>query len=149
MKRRLNLATLGMAALLAWGVGVHAQGVSDEEAVGAAVERLRLAMIDPDRSALDELVADELSYGHSGGRVDTKASFIGDLMSAKSDFVSIELIAQSVRVVGDVALVRHRLRGATLDQGKPGQVDLHVLLVWHRHDGQWRLLARQAVRTPA
>lgn len=149
MKRRLNLATLGLAALLAWGPGVHAQGVSDEEAVGAAVERLRLAMIDPDRAALDKLVADELSYGHSGGRVDTKASFIGDLMSAKSDFVSIELTAQSVRVVGDVALVRHRLTGATLDQGKPGQVDLHVLLVWHRHDGQWRLLARQAVRTPA
>ena len=149
MKRRLNLAACGLAALLAWAPALHAQGVPDEQAVGAAVERLRVAMVDPDRAALEALVADELSYGHSGGRVDNKASFVGDLLSAKSDFVSIELSAQSVRVVGDVAVVRHRLTGATLDQGKPGQVDLHVLLVWHKREGQWRLLARQAVRTPA
>lgn len=106
-------------------------------------------MVDPERTTLEALVADELSYGHSGGRVDTKASFVGDLLSAKSDFVSIELSAQNVRVVGDVAVVRHRLTGQTLDQGKLGQVDLQVLLVWHLRDGQWRLLARQAVRTPA
>lgn len=149
MKRRLNLAACGLAALLTWAPAIQAQNLSDEQAVGAAVERLRVAMVDPDRATLEALVADELSYGHSGGRVDTKASFVGDLLSAKSDFVSIELGAQSVRVVGDVAVVRHRLTGATLDQGKPGQVDLHVLLIWQKREGQWRLLARQAVRTPA
>ena len=146
MKRRLNLAACGLAALLVWGPGVHAQGVSAEQAVAAAVERLRLVMVDPDRATLDTLVADELSYGHSGGRVDTKASFVGDLLSAKSDFVSIELSAQSVRVVGDAAVVRHHFIGQMLDHGKTSQVDLQVLMVWQQRDGQWRLLARQAVR---
>jgi len=147
MQRRLNLAACALAAFLVWAPAAQAQ--SAEQTVAAAVERLRLAMVDPERTTLEALVADELSYGHSGGRVDTKASFVGDLLSAKSDFVSIELSAQNVRVVGDVAVVRHRLTGQTLDQGKPGQVDLQVLLVWHLRDGQWRLLARQAVRTPA
>lgn len=77
-------------------------------AVTAAAERLRVAMIDPTPAALGALVADDLSYGHSGGRVDTKASFIADLMDGKSDFVTLVVTDQTVKVTGDTAVVRDR-----------------------------------------
>jgi hypothetical protein len=122
-------------------------GASAEPAVAAAAERLRVAMIDPTPAALGALVADDLSYGHSGGRVDTKDSFIGDLVAGKSDFVSITITEQTIKVVGgDTAIVRHTLAADTLDSGKPGKVALKILGIWKKQGNDWKLLARQAVR---
>jgi hypothetical protein len=128
-------------------VPVGGGGASAEPAVAAAAERLRIAMIDPTPGALGALVAEDLSYGHSGGRVDTKASFIGDLVAGKSDFVSITITDQTIKVVdGQTAIVRHTLAADTLDSGKPGKVALKILGVWQKQGGDWKLLARQAVR---
>ena len=118
-------------------------------AVAAAAEKLRLAMIDPTPVALNPLLADELSYGHSGGKVDTKTSFIADLLSGASDFVTIAITDQTVRIVGNDAIVRHTLSADTNDSGKPGKVTIKSLGVWQKQAGQWKLLARQAVRPPA
>jgi hypothetical protein len=121
----------------------------DSTAVAAAAEKLRIAMVDPTPAGLDALVATDLSYGHSGGKVDTKASFIADLLDGKSDFVTIAITDQTIKVVDDVALVRHTLTADTNDAGKPGKVAIKILGVWHKQGGQWKLLARQAVRPPA
>jgi hypothetical protein len=93
-------------------------------------------------------VADDLSYGHSGGKVDTKASFIADLMSGASDFVTIAITDQSIKLVDNVAIVRHTLTADTNDSGKPGKVSIKILGVWQKQGGDWKLLARQAVRPP-
>ena len=120
---------------------------SAQPAVAAAAERLRIAMIDPTAAALGALVSDDLSYGHSGGKVDTKASFISDLLDGKSDFVSITITDQTIKVVdGNTAIVRHTLAADTIDSGKPGKVALKILGVWQKQGGDWKLLARQAVR---
>jgi ketosteroid isomerase-like protein len=55
---------------------------------------------------------------------------------------------QSVRVVDNAAIVRHTLTGDTNDSGKPGKVGIKMLQVWQKQGGQWKLLARQAVRAP-
>ena len=119
-------------------------------AVAAAAEKLRLAMIDPTPAALNALVADDLSYGHSGGKVDTKASFVGDLVDGKSDFVTIAISEQTIKVIDNVAIVRHTLTADTNDSGKPGKVSIKILGVWQQQGpgGDWKLLARQAVRPP-
>ena len=114
--------------------------------VTAFTERLRLAMISPSATALADLFADDLSYGHSDGKLDTKASISCSLLDGSSDFTTIDISEQTVSVNGDVAIVRHRLVADTNDSGRPGHVKLKILLVWQRHDGDWRLLARQAVR---
>lgn len=149
MMRKLFL-TAAAAALVAGCAGMPAGGgANDTAAVAAAAEKLRVAMVDPTREALSALVADELSYGHSGGKIDTKASFIADLLDAKSDFVTIAINEQTVKVVGDAAIVRHTLVADTNDAGKPGKVNIKILHVWQKQGGQWKLLARQAVRPPA
>ncbi len=118
----------------------------DEQAVAAAVESLRKAMVDPDKAALDALVLDELTYGHSNGLIQDKAAFEEALLSKSFDFVTIDLSAQTVTVIGSTAWVRHTLNAATNDGGKPGSAHLSVLLVWLKQKGRWRLFARQAVK---
>jgi len=140
-------AAVAIAALTGCAASAPAgASASSEPSVAAAAERLRLAMIDPTPAALAPLVADDLSYGHSGGRVDTKDSFIGDLLAGKSDFVTIAITDQTIKVVGNTALVRHTLTADTNDSGKPGKVQIKILGVWQQQGGSWRLLARQAVR---
>ncbi|MCZ8221307.1 MAG: nuclear transport factor 2 family protein [Acidovorax sp.] len=141
--------TIAALAGCAANAQAPASSASAEQAVAAAAEKLRVAMIDPTPAALSALVADDLSYGHSGGRVDTKDSFIGDLVAGKSDFVTIAITDQSIKVVGSSAIVRHTLTADTNDSGKPGKVQIKILGVWQQQGGQWRLLARQAVRTAA
>ena len=118
----------------------------DEKAVSAAVESLRKALIDPDKTTLDALVLDELTYGHSNGNLQDKATFEEALLNKSSDFVTIDLTGQTIKVVGNTAWVRHTLSATTNDGGKPGTAHLSVLLVWLKQKGQWRLFARQAVK---
>jgi ketosteroid isomerase-like protein len=118
----------------------------DEQAVSAAVESFRKAMIDPDKTTLDNLVFDELTYGHSNGLIQDKAAFEEALLSKSSDFVTIDVSQQTIKVVGNTAWVRHILTATTNDGGKAGTAHLSVLLVWQKQKGAWRLFARQAVK---
>jgi len=142
-------AALGAAILLGIAAAPVLAQPADSQAVTSAAEKLRVAMVDPDQATLSGLVGESLSYGHSGGRIDTKTSFIGDLLDKKSDFVSISITDQTVHVSGDVAVIRHTLSGETLDNGKQGTVLLKVLQVWQKQGGHWKLIARQAVKAAA
>lgn len=62
-----------------------------EKKVGGAVESLKTAMINADKNLLEGLVADKLSYGHSGGAVDDKKAFVEKIVCGQSDFITIEL----------------------------------------------------------
>jgi ketosteroid isomerase-like protein len=140
-------AMICLLLLPAFGYRSFAQD-KEEKAVSDAVETLRKTMVDPDKAILERLVADDLSYGHSSGVVQSKTEFIEALTGGKSDFVSIDLSQQTVKVVGNTALVRHVLSAATNDGGKPGTAKLSILLVWQKQKGEWKLLARQAVKVP-
>ncbi len=128
-------------------VGAMAQS-KDEAAVTAAVENLKKAMIDGDKAGLEKITAEKLSYGHSSGKVEDKTTFVDNIVTGKSDFVTIELTNQIVSVSGDAAIVRHTLAATTNDNGNAGSVKLNILLVWQKQKGQWKLLARQAVKVP-
>ena len=117
-----------------------------EAAVTNAVEQLRMAMIDGNGPALENMVSDKLSYGHSSGYIDDKKEFVEKLASGKSDFVSINLTEQTISISGNTAIVRHILTAKTNDGGNPGDVHLRVLLIWEKKKGRWLLLARQAVK---
>ena len=117
-----------------------------ETAVTNATEQLRKAMVDGDKAALENLAAEQLSYGHSGGHIDDKKEFVAKLTGGGSDFVTIDLTEQTVSVSGKTAIVRHILKAKTNDNGKPADVNLRVILVWQKQAGKWKLLARQAVK---
>jgi ketosteroid isomerase-like protein len=118
----------------------------EEKAIGQAVEQMRLLMINPDKAKLEALAADQLTYGHSTGKLEDKAAFVEALTSGASDFITINLTDQTITVVDNTALVRHKLSADTANDGKPAKANLSVLLVWVKQKGNWQLLARQAVK---
>ena len=115
-----------------------------EGAVSAAVESLRKAMAESDQASLTKLTEDQLLYSHSSGRVENKAEFIATLVGQKSGFSAISLSDQTVNVVEDIALVRHKFVGTR--KGDGNKMNLAVLTVWRERGGQWKLLARQAAK---
>lgn len=120
----------------------------DTKTLEAAVEQLRTAMISGEKTALENIAAEQLTYGHSSGVVQNKAEFVEAIASGKSDFVTIDLSEQTAVVVNNTGIVRHILSATTNDSGKPGTVKLKILLVWTKEKGKWLLLARQAVKIP-
>ncbi|GAB3908814.1 nuclear transport factor 2 family protein [Larkinella knui] len=118
----------------------------EKQAVEQAVEKLRKGIIDADQPTLEALVTDQLTYGHSNGLLEDKAAFVKALVSKESDFVTIDLTDQTVTIVDNTAWVRHKMAGTTNNKGVAGTVKLSVLLVWVKQKGDWKLLARQAVK---
>ncbi|NML56867.1 nuclear transport factor 2 family protein [Chryseobacterium cheonjiense] len=128
-------------------VSISAQKTNDKDAVAAAAEKLRLAMISGEKSSLESLILPELTYGHSGGHIDDSKEFVEKLASKKSDFLTIDITNQTVQIVGNTAIIRHHFYATTADAGKaPGDVTLDILLVWAKVKNDWKLLARQAVK---
>jgi ketosteroid isomerase-like protein len=126
---------------------VQAQS-KDSIAVVKQVNHLAALMVDPIKADLEALVSDQLSYGHSSGKVEGKASFIESLISGNSDFIKINLTDQTIQLFGKTAIVRNKLFASTNDAGKPGEVKLALILVWQKQQKTWQLIARQAVKLP-
>src|SRR5215212_2131116 len=102
-RRQLALPALAIGFL---GVIPALAGSADEEAVAKGVEAFRGAQIAADAKAFDALCAAELSYGHSDGRVEDKATFIANATNRKTKFLSLAYQDPKIRVVGTAAIVR-------------------------------------------
>ena len=149
--QRRHVARAGIAAALLGAAasanhGAQAQS-ADERAVAQSVEALTKAMIDVDRARLEALTADQLSYGHSAGRIENKKEFIDNLASRASAFRRIDLSDQTISLVDNEAIVRHLFTAETVNPaGQVTPVKIGVLQVWQKQGGDWKLLARQAYR---
>lgn len=119
-----------------------------EKEVEAKVETLRLALIDPTEANLKAISSENLSYGHSSGKLENQSQFIEALVSGVSDFASITFKDQTIQMEKDIAIVRHKLAADITDGGVSNSIEIGVMLVWHKEKGQWKLLARQAYKLP-
>ncbi len=119
---------------------------TDEKKVGEAVESLRVAMVKADTVQLKNITDDGLSYGHSSGKIQNKTEFVSSIATGASVFVTLDFTEQTIKVIGNTAIVRHILTAKTNDSGKPGAVHLGILLIFEKEHGNWKLIARQAVK---
>jgi ketosteroid isomerase-like protein len=118
----------------------------DEAAVRQNVEALREALLKADKPQLERLTADQVSYGHSDGRVQSKAEFIDGVMTRKAIVKSIAFPDLKVSVAGDAAIARHLYESESETDGKPNSVKIGALTVWQKQGGSWTLLARQGYK---
>ncbi len=116
----------------------------DEKDVAAAVEKLNRAMVDPEKSLLESIVSESLSYGHSGGIVQNKNVFIDDLINGAFNFSSISPINQTISITGTIAIVRNILVAKATDSGVPTDLRIGNAMAWRKENGAWKLLVRQA-----
>ena len=145
--RAFTATNFFLALALLFSSSVMAAQSADEAAVAQAVEALRKAVIAKDKAQFEALLADQLIYGHSDGRTETKAEYIADATSKRALWKSIDLTNQTVRVTGDTAIVRHLYTGESeREGGKIQSTKIGVVTVWQKQGGNWKLLARQAYR---
>ena len=89
---RRDLAVAGALALSVPSLFLSSTALAetdDEAAVRQNVEALREALLKAGKAQLERLSADQLSYGHSDGRVQNKAEFIDGVMTRKAKVKSI------------------------------------------------------------
>ena len=85
---RRYLAAAGALALAATSLPGHAES-ADDAAVRKALDNLNKAMIAADKAALEAVLSDQLVFGHTSGRVETKAEFVSNIIAKKPIFKSI------------------------------------------------------------
>ena len=149
-RRKLILPVLAVGVLSVVPVStvpVHAAS-AEEEAVAEKVEAFRAALFANDAKALDGLCAAELSYSHSSGVVEDKATFIANTTNGKSKFLSLEFQDTKIRVVGPAAIVRFHWLGEqeAVADGKKSSTNLHILMNWQKQGADWKVLSRAATK---
>src|SRR5215471_16743419 len=138
-----------IASLLVCGILISTSSFAqsaDEKEIADRVEMFRKALLSPGKTALEELAADQLSYGHSTGLIEDKGAFVDDLIKGKTVFTSIDLSDQTIKIAGDVAIVRHRMMASLNNNNTPSKVDIIILMIWQKQNDKWKLLARQAAK---
>jgi ketosteroid isomerase-like protein len=150
-RRQLAVSALPFAALALASLSAARPALAvsaDEEAVAKKVEAFRLAQIAADPKALAALCADELSYSHSSGKVEDKATFVTNATDGKSKFLSVEYREPTIRVVGPAAIVRFHwvAEQEMAADGKKVPTNLHILMNWQKQGDDWKLLSRAATK---
>jgi ketosteroid isomerase-like protein len=142
MKIRLSFL---IVCLLSFS-NIHAQSPSIE--VETSIKNLYAAMISKDKSTLENLTAEELSFGHSTAVVENKSEFIQNVLSGPTTFYKIDISNQLINPAGDIAIVRNisTINGST--KGQPLDIKIGVLMIWKKDKGVWKLLARQGFKLP-
>jgi ketosteroid isomerase-like protein len=148
-RRRLVLPALAIGLLGGVLDAVPVLAASaDEDVVAKNVEAFRAAQVAADAKAFDALCAAELSYSHSDGRVEDKATFIANATNGKSKFLSLAYEEPKIHVVGPAAIVRFHWVGESqsVADGKKSATNLHILMNWQKQGSDWKLLSRASTK---
>jgi hypothetical protein len=141
----LIVTTLPVRAAEAPNLQMQASESSLKAADKARVD----AMQSGNRAQLDRIFCDELSYAHSNGVVDSKASFIEILSTGKTKYLAYDYEERHFSFPAPgVALMRGRARIKAEAGGTLMDNVLSFLAVWREEQGQWRFLAWQSCRLP-
>jgi hypothetical protein len=125
--------------------------------VGVEVDRVQLevqklediryrAMISGNIEVLDGLLDDQMTYSHSSGVVDDKASYLKGISERVWDYRSIARsgftdVRPSITIAGNAALVFAKLDIESVNSGIEVRFSTRTLAVWIRRDQGWRFLA--------
>lgn len=117
-----------------------------EDEVMQAVYDFNKSLETKDTAALKGLLADNLSYGHSNGWVQSKDEVIDDLFTGLLSYHKIDQPELRVIMNDDIATVRgNGIFDVDYKDSMHMMFDLHVMQTWIWRDGKWKLLNRQSM----
>ena len=106
------------------------------------------ANVNADAKALGELLDDGLEYVHSNGELDSKQSFIESLTSGRRDYARGVPEIETIRILGDVAIIRGTAKVTVIDAGNSRDLHIGYTDVWLWKDGRWQMTAWRSARMP-
>lgn len=113
------------------------------EAVRKVAEGWYAAAVKQDAAALNQFLADDLSYTHAGGKVQTKSEYIASVMTGPPHYQSMTYSDMRIKIydktavltaIADVKLVNSPL------------FRVRTLHVYVENNGQWQLVAHESTR---
>jgi len=121
---------------------------ADEDAIAKNVEAFRAAQAAGNAEGLAPLCAEEMSYSHSSGAIDTKAALLAGVKNANYKWTTLEYKNPTIRVVGPAAIVRFNFVGEQefAADGKKVPQNLAILMNWQKQGNDWLLLSRAATK---
>lgn len=121
--------------------------IGKEAQVWARVEALNKAIFeDKDSAAIDDLVSDAVTYGHSTGIIENKPAMVHTSVSSTDEYKNISQERQGTIQAGQTVIIRYILRADVVKDGNTTPLNIGILQVWAKDKGKWRLFARQAVK---
>jgi ketosteroid isomerase-like protein len=118
---------------------------SAEAQIVDAEERLRIAMLHSDVSALDELLAPELIFTNHLGQLLGKENDLAAYRSGTLKVKNLKPSEQQVRLHGDVAIVSVRMQLSGTYDGNPANGDFRFTRVWALSPRKtWHVVAAHA-----
>jgi hypothetical protein len=100
-----------------------------------------------DSLVLEDLFARKASYGHSGGKIESREETIRNVSKNKSVYTDTAVSNISVLIEGKTAVVRHLFKAnENKTDGTVTPLNFTMMLVWVKEKGKWRLVGRQATK---
>jgi CubicO group peptidase (beta-lactamase class C family)/ketosteroid isomerase-like protein len=116
------------------------------ERVLAVDEARRQAMLHSDVSALDTLLADDVTIFWGDGTADNKASALELFRSGRLRYTDLEYDDTRVRLYGDSAVVTGQARLKMQAEGREESYTVRVTRIYAQQQGRWRMVASQTTR---
>jgi ketosteroid isomerase-like protein len=137
-----------LVALIAFShvITFAAQVSPVEQAIRKLDEQRIAALLQPDFPALERIMADDFTYTHSTGQVQTKAELLADFKSGKRVFKSLKEDDIQVRVYGNVAIVTGRCTLVGVNAGKDFELPMRFIEVYSNNNGHWQWVTWQSTR---
>jgi hypothetical protein len=101
------------------------------------------AMVDADVGTLAELFAEECTYVHATGLIDSRRSYMDRLATGVYAYRDITVLDRAVTVSGRTAVVSYRFEVKVAVSGELVTMRSQGMAVWTHRD-QWELVAFQA-----
>lgn len=142
----LRLSATLLAAILSVASVADAGASNLEQEVIAYQDARFRAMIQEDVDELGKLLADDLHYSHTKGRVESKAQILSTIETKQIDYIAAERRDIEVRLFGNTAVITGLSDMTLIWRGEKQDFTIRFLEVAHKVDSDWRLVAWQSVR---
>ena len=129
-------------------------GQSPTERDILSIEQARTTALDrSDVAALERIMADDVTYIHASGKVDTKESYLNAIRSGQLHYISWQPKNLHVRLIGDDAAVIDGEYTVHVTDSRvqpiPFDISIYILTVYARRNGHWQQIAWQSTRNVA
>ena len=113
------------------------------DAVRKVADGWYAAAVKQDGAALNQFLADDLSYTHAGGKVQTKSEYIAGVMTGPPHYESMTYSDMKIKVYGKTAVLT---ANADVKLVNSPLFRVRTLHVYVENNGQWQLVAHESTR---
>jgi ketosteroid isomerase-like protein len=124
--------------------------MSVEQEIKALEDRRFKAMVAADVAELNALLADDMIYTHSNAVIDTKKSYIENILNKRWAYSAAERPEENIQVFGDCArIIGHARLTLKNPDGSSRSVNARYLNLWVKRNSLWQMVSWQSTPIPA